>query len=126
MASKTEKPKAKPKQPEPERDEHGPFPAEPPPERQPPKQRHQEVGASPVQPQAQPAQARIPRPQFKPQAHYSPPHVSGETQQVINALQQTVRSQAILIVQYQTLLKLDAMAEGESGQTGEDGESEAA
>lgn len=56
------------------------------------------------------------------------PQISSEARQVINALQQTVRSQAVLIRNYQELLRLGGndQAESAADQNGQDGQDQAA
>lgn len=97
------------------------------------RQRTQPVGGAPAQPgsagarPAQPQRTPMARPVFgrRPQTD---PQISSEARQVINALQQTVRSQAVLIRNYQELLRLGGndQAESAADQNGQDGQDQAA
>ena len=99
--------KPQPKKPEPE---------DKTPARAPDRPRTQQIQGTPAQATTHPAPSAGPRlPMPRP--------VFGQrgdaTQAVVNALQQTVRSQAVLIRNYQELLHLGAMVDEETDQPGE-------
>ena len=105
MAKETHKTPEKPKaKPEPEKQDAAAAP---------PKLRHQLVGAAPTAAERPPGPRPMPmpRPIF---GRRGDQQVPGDAQAVINALQQTVRSQAVLLRNYQELLRLEGQAaEGE-------------